>query len=324
MSLADIDLSAGRAGRIDCACGAEPGRAGFVPAERSEAETLRLSIGFGCAVLAQALMLSALPIAGADLAPRRLLANLPYAATLLGAAAASFPASLLLDRFGRRAAFALGASLGTAGGALAAFAILSRSFSALCVGALWLGIAQGFALFYRHAAAASRSGGSRAALTVLTGGCAASLVVPALIAFCRQAFAPFADAALMGIAGLASFAALPLLTALPHSFAERSEGVASDGVRSPFLAATALGAFAWFAMTHVMAGAPSALIACGLGAAATGGLISWHLLAMYGPMALAATRRVRPLVWPVIAPDWLSLSPRWRSRAPKPSSPSLS
>src|SRR5262249_26779980 len=144
--------SAGRAGRIDCACGTESGRAGFVPAERSESETLRLSIGFGCAVLAQALMLSALPIAGGDLAPRRLLANLPYAATLLGAAAASFPASLLLDRFGRRAAFALGASFGTAGGALAAFAILSRSFSALCVGALWLGIAQGFALFYRHAA----------------------------------------------------------------------------------------------------------------------------------------------------------------------------
>ena len=81
---------------------------------------------------------------GAALAPRPAIANLPYALTLLGAAIASLPASMLLDQFGRRAAFALGACLGTSGGILAAFAIATQQFGLLSLGALWIGIAQGF------------------------------------------------------------------------------------------------------------------------------------------------------------------------------------
>ena len=306
MSLADLDPAAARAGRIDCACGPLAGEGGkdqsgayssetysseTYSSEAYSSETWRLTLGFGFAVLAQALMLSTLPVAGMIIAPHPALAYIPYALTLLGAALASFPASLLLDQFGRRAAFALGASLGMAGGLLAGWAIISRNFPGLCVGALWLGVAQGFALFYRHAAASSRAGGSRAALTVLAGGCAASLFVPATIALSRQTFGPLADAALMLLAGIASFAPLPFMLALPHRLADRAEDKAPDGFGASFWPATGIGACAWFAMAHVMTGAPSALIGCGFGTTIVGGLVSWHLIAMYGPMALAAHRR---------------------------------
>lgn len=153
MSAADLDPIAGRIGRLDCVCAPGDERG-----SRGGEGLARLAAGFGLAILAQTLVLAALPLAAASSAPRPALAGLPYAIALLGAALATFPASYLLDAFGRRAAFALGASLGVAGGFLAGWAALHRQFPILCIGALWLGLAHGFALFYRHAAATSAAG----------------------------------------------------------------------------------------------------------------------------------------------------------------------
>ena len=100
-----------RAGRLDCLC--EPGAPGDGGADRGGVALL--AVGFALSVLSQVLSLSILPLAGLAFAPSRSLAMLPYAAFYAGAALASLPASLLLDSFGRRAAFSLGASLGAAG-----------------------------------------------------------------------------------------------------------------------------------------------------------------------------------------------------------------
>ncbi len=272
-----------RAGQLDCVCGPLA-----LDTRQERYDGWRLTLGFGLAVLAQALTLAALPLAGATMAPRPVLANLPYAMTLLGAAIASFPASQLLDQFGRRAAFGLGAGLGTAGGILAAWAIVTQQFGILCLGALWIGIAQGFALFYRHAAAQAGAGGARAALTTLAGGCAASVLAPGVIALCQAFYGPLADIALMVAIGVISFAALPFLLTLPNRLAESVEPASPLTLGSKFWPATAIAVAAWFVMAHTMAGAPSALAGCGLGATAVGGLVAWHLVAMYGPIALAA------------------------------------
>ncbi len=272
-----------RAGQLDCVCGPLAS-----DAPRSRYDGSRLTIGFGLAVLAQALTLAALPIAGAKLAAQPVLANLPYAATLLGAALASLPASMLLDQFGRRAAFGLGAGLGSAGGLIAAVAIVRQQFGLLCLGALWIGVAQGFALFYRHAAATAGAGGSRAALTTLAGGCAASVLAPGVIALCQFLYGPLADMALMLAIGVISFAALPFLLTLPHRLAEIAEPVPVRGSGANFWLATGIAAAAWFIMARTMAGAPAAMAGCGLGATAIGGLVAWHLVAMYGPVAMAS------------------------------------
>jgi MFS family permease len=272
-----------RAGQLDCVCGPL-----VEDSTRNRFDGWRLTLGFALAVLAQALTLAALPVAGARLAPHPVLAYLPYALTLLGAAIASFPASLLLYQFGRRAAFGLGATLGTAGGLLSASAIVTQQFGALCLGALWIGIAQGFALFYRHAAASARAGGSRAALTALAGGCGASVLAPGCIALCQTFYGPLADVALMLAIGIISFAALPLLLTLPHRLIEFDGPTLTQTGGSNFWPATAVAAASWFVMARAMAGAPTALIGCGLGASAVGGLVAWHLIAMYGPIALAS------------------------------------
>lgn len=278
MSYADLDPAAGRAGRLDCVCA--PGEDG-----RSGEALARLTSGFGLAILAQTLVLAALPLASAAVAPRPALAGLPYALTLLGAALATFPASFLLDAFGRRAAFSLGASLGVAGGALSAWSAMRGLFAPLCVGALWLGLAHGFALFYRHAAAAGAQG-PRGGAVVFAGGALAALLAPGVMFFAGEWAGPFADAATLAAAGLVDLVALIIAITLPHALApQRAEPRPAPPI-SGFIAATIIGAIAWFVMTLIMARASPTLVACGVASAAVGGVIAWHLVAMYAPAAI--------------------------------------
>src|ERR1700744_4403351 len=102
MSLLESNLSTLRAGLVDCAC-ALPG----TDDASGRSDRLRLSASFGCALVAQVLFLTSLPIVGGTIAPSPALAHLPYALTWFGAALASFPASILVDQFGLRDAFAL-------------------------------------------------------------------------------------------------------------------------------------------------------------------------------------------------------------------------
>jgi len=279
MSYADLDPAAGRAGRLDCVCAPDEA------ASRGGEALVRLASGFGLAILAQTLVLAALPLAAAAVAPRPALAGLPYALTLLGAALATFPASFLLDAFGRRAAFSLGASLGVAGGALSAWSAMRGLFAPLCVGAFWLGLAHGFALFYRHAAAAGAQG-ARGGAVVFAGGALAALLAPGVMFFAGEWAGPFADAATLAAAGFVDLVALVIAVTLPHALAPaRAEPRPAPPVSS-FAAATVIGAIAWFVMTLLMARASPTLVACGVASAAVGGVIAWHLVAMYAPAAI--------------------------------------
>jgi MFS family permease len=246
-----------------------------------------LAAGFALSTLSQTLALGILPLAGALLAPRPELATLPYMAMLMGAAVATFPASFLLDAFGRRASFALGASHGVAGGLVLAWALGANAFLPFCLGAFWLGVAQGFGLFYRHEAAMGGGAMGRAMLlaVVFGSGALAGLIGPAILMLGAtlmpaSVFAPAAFAAALVqvlVLGLAMFFAPHTQAATP---VERR--VAPYEWREA-LAPTVIAGAAWFGMTALMLAAPSAMIACGIPAAGVAGLLAWHVVAMYAP-----------------------------------------
>lgn len=261
--------------------------------------TLRLALGFGLGVLAQALALSQLPQAALLIAPRADEIGWPLALMLIGAALASFPAALLVDGFGRRGAFALGASLGVGGGLLAAFGMTRGHFPALCLGALWLGLAQGFGLFYRHIAASAHGG-----VSVLAGGALAALMAP-LVVFCAE-LAGGGAATLLCVSLLQIFA-LALAVRAPHGFARpRDEGEENapahnrDWFDVRFALLTVAGGAAWAIMAAAMLRGPLSLALCGAAQSFVGAAMAWHLLAMYGPAALAAR-------WPAFFPARKSL-----------------
>ena len=288
----DSETEAARAGRLGCACPEDAPRA-----LRRALGIGRLSGGFALVVLAQALTLGALPLAGAMLAPRPELAALPLAALLLGAALASLPASFLLDTFGRRAAFALGASLGVAGGLMAAYALMLGAFPMLVLGAAWLGAAQGFGMFYRHAAAFGAAAGLRAGMVarLLGAGALAGLAGPLLAGAAEAAFVPYTFAGTLILAAVAQLGALGFAVSLPEArFSHADLTVEAMATAEPadrpaplawraLALPTLLGALAWGAMTSAMAGAPLSLAGCGVGVPLISGVVAWHVVAMYAP-----------------------------------------
>ena len=262
-----------RAGQIVCACPAS------LPRAETRGDNLTLAAGFGLAVLAQAITLTVLPEQSRLIAPTVERIGWPFALLMIGAALASFPAALLLDAFGRRAALGLGASLGAAGGALGAFAVAKGNFFGLCLAAFWLGLAQGFALFYRHIAA---QGAPRDGVMVLAGGAGAALFAPLVVSLAASPGATLLAAAALHVVALTLAVRLP--HALPRSATIEEGGALTRG----FFIATLAGAVAWFVMSAGMLHGPLTLAVCAAAPAFIGGAMGWHLFAMYGPAALAA------------------------------------
>jgi MFS family permease len=276
--------AAPRAGQLECIC--EPGALGGPIADRRG--TALLAAGFAFSVLAQVLTLSILPLAGLSLAPSRALATLPYAAFYIGAAVASLPASFLLDSFGRRAAFSLGASLGAAGGLVLVWALVSLHFGALVLGAFWLGIAGGFSLFYRHAAVPTGGQGARALLTVFGAATLAGLVAPSIMGLAEAAAPAWIFAGTAAAAALAHVASLIATAFLSYRNprAQEAEARGLQGWRSVLLP-TLIGTLGWFAMTAFMGAMPMAVIGCAP-SDAVAGAVAWHVMAMYVPALVLA------------------------------------
>jgi len=131
---------------------------------------------------ASVLVMTVGALAASRIASEPWLATAPIAAMFLGTAAATFPASLLMARWGRRAGFILGAVFGVFGGLVGAAGIALGSLMLLCLGTLLIGAYQGHAQFYRFAAAevAETSFRPRAISYVLAGGVFAAIVGPEL------------------------------------------------------------------------------------------------------------------------------------------------
>lgn len=280
MSLADQAFA--RAGRLSCFCPAA------APVAGEWRGLMSLAGGFAASVLSQSLVLGLAPLAGLLLAPKPVFAVAPLIAMLLGAAVATFPASFLLDTFGRRVSFALGASHGIAGALLMAWSLSAQAFAPLLLGAFWVGVAQGFSLFYRHEAAMGVTAAQRflAIGFVFGAGSLAGIAGPAIANFA----AGFSSSLYVGAAlaaGAAQFVALCLA-----AFSSRRlpsfpplEASLTRNWRAMF-APTLVGALAWFSMSLLMLAAPFAMIGCGIGSAGIMGAVAWHVVAMYAPSLL--------------------------------------
>ncbi|NCY16248.1 MAG: hypothetical protein EBX39_05665, partial [Actinobacteria bacterium] len=190
------------------------------------------------------------------------------------------PASFLLDLFGRRAAFALGASLGLAGGILAFWAVLNTAFVPFMIAMLWLGMAQGFGLFYRHAGAVSAQGASG---RIFGAGLLSALIAPLLSDALAQVAGFDTQALILLAAGFVYLLALALSVMLPVRERDMPRSAAQGPTKPVFVFASLTAALAWALMSAVMAHAPLAMAGCGIGLGSSVLLMALHLMAMYAP-----------------------------------------
>lgn len=231
-------------------------------------------------------------LAGARIAPDPQLSTAPIAAMFLGTVLATMPASLAMARFGRRNGFMAGALLGASGGALAAFGIWTESLVALCGGTALVGVYQGFAQFYRFAAAevADERFRPRAISLVLAGGVVAALAGPELGRLGGDLLtAPFLGSFLI-LAVLSLIAAAILLALrMPQSAA----AAAADGttarplaeimMQPAYMVALFGAATGYGVMILGMTATPLAMSHHHHGLAATSHVIQAHVLGMFLP-----------------------------------------
>lgn len=251
----------------------------------------------------QALALSAVVLSvtlagilGAMLAPDKGWATLPIAAMVMGTAIASIPASLLMRRLGRRAGFLIGAALGIAGSTLAATGLQMQSFAVFVVGHLLLGSYQGFANYYRFAAAeaAGPQHAGRAISWVVAGGVVAAFAGPQIAVWGRDWLPQHAFLGSYVAQGLLSLAAMVLLSRLdlPHLVAAGGEPARRlrEIVAQPALRAAVIGAAVGYAvMILAMTATPLAMLGCGFGTDDVKPVIQWHVFGMFAPSFFTGT-----------------------------------
>jgi MFS family permease len=235
------------------------------------------------------LLIATSALVGYRLAPDKALATLPLAMQMLASMLTSIPASLLMQRVGRRAGFLLGSSIGIVGAGLAAYAIVTGSFALFTLGAALSGTFAGFGNYYRFAAAdvATADYRSTAISYVLAGGVVAAFIGPNLAHWTSTwLVAPFAGSylALAGILVL-SFGT-QLFLDIPRPARETRGGgrALSIIVRQPVFMVAALGGmFGYGIMALVMTATPLAMHDHHYAFGDTAFVIEWHVLGMFAP-----------------------------------------
>jgi MFS family permease len=230
-------------------------------------------------------------IVGQRLAPTPALATLPIAMMMIGVVLASLPASLLMQRVGRRAGFIVGALVGGAGGgALSVWAIAEGSFWGFGAGNLLLGVYQAFANYHRFAAADASSPGfeSRAISLVLAGGVVAAFLGPLnasratdLLAAVPQAgpYAVIVGLAVIG-AALHTWLHIPLDDDARTGQQRPMGAIRTDPAFGVALLAATVG---YTIMILVMTATPLAMQHEGFGLPAAATVMQWHVLGMFAP-----------------------------------------
>ncbi len=239
----------------------------------------------------QSLLISIGALVGFALAEDKAWATLPVAATVLGTAVSTIPASLLMGRVGRRVGFMFGAALGVVGASMATYAVYVGSFWLVCGGTMLLGMASGFAQYYRFAAAdvAAESFKNRAISLVMAGGVVAGFIGPQVARLSKDVVPGVtfmgSYGTVIGLALLAFFALMLLDIPAPGRY--RSQGkqrsIFEIMARPRFVVAIVNGMVGYGIMGLIMTATPLAMTLGKFEFGDTAVVIQWHVVAMFGP-----------------------------------------
>lgn len=249
-------------------------------------------------VLAQAFLGAQMPmifimggLAGQSLSTNPCLATLPISMIVLGSMLTATPLAAVMQRFGRRAGFVIGAAGGMTGAAIAAYGLYTASFPFLLLGSLLTGIYLSAQGFYRFAAADTASVAFRpkAISYVMAGGLASAVIGPQLSKLTNEAFVvPFLGSYLTVMAinavGVMLFAFLDIPKPVPQEADAPAGRSRRELLKSPRVAVAIICAMVSYALMNlVMTSAPLAVVGCGFDKADAADVVTGHVLAMYVP-----------------------------------------
>ncbi len=263
--------------------------------KRARRNAVVLAIANGLNGLGALVLMTLGGIIGQLLSGRDELATLPIATYSIGSLLMLFPASMIMQRFGRRVGFLVGAELGFVGALIGVYAIYQQSFLLFCVSAAFTGFYQAFANFYRFAAADTGRPSIRpkAVSWVMLGGLASALLGAQFVLYTKDFLAPaFYAGSFLATSVLAILSMMVLyFIDVPHSPVHRYDNPDGEAPRplreilrqTRIQIAILTGTISHGVMMFGMTAVPIAMIACNHSIGDAAGVIQIHLLAMYLP-----------------------------------------
>lgn len=239
------------------------------------------------------LLVAVSALIGQQLASHPALVTAPVAAQFLGLIAATLPAALLVQKWGRKTVFAIGNVFGIVGALVAIQALLWSSLLVFTLGIFLTGIAIGIAQQYRFAALdeCAPSQNAKAIGIVMSGGVLAALLGPNL-AIWSQHWLP-QNAFIGAFIGLLVLyvLALVLTVLLPLKTPTKAISDANNPPRSYaelfhqplFVAAIASGAIGYGVMVFLMTATPLTMHHHDYAFPDIAIVIQWHVLGMFVP-----------------------------------------
>jgi MFS family permease len=230
-------------------------------------------------------------LAGQSLASNPCFATLPISLIVLGSMLAATPVSAIMQKYGRRAGFWLGAGCGAIGGAVGAYGLYLASFPIFLLGSFITGVYMSAQGFYRFAAADTASDAFRpkAISYVMAGGLASAIIGPQLVKVTSQAMViPFLGTYLAVIAvnvlGSALFFFLDIPRPKPPAATDDRGRSRRELLATPVIAVSVICAMVSYALMNlVMTSTPLAVVGCGFEQNIAADVVSAHVLAMYVP-----------------------------------------
>jgi len=240
------------------------------------------------------LIITTSALVGFALARDKSWATLPLAAQFIATMVTTIPASLLMDRIGRRPGFMLASLFGVCGAVIAAYAIIKGKFLLFTFGTLQVGIFNGFGNYYRFAAAdaVQKDMKSRAVSYIMAGGVVAAFVGPNLANLTRGIISTanfagsYASLACIYILSLMfqAFLKLPPKQAaadIPGALSGRPLKIIA--AQPMFIVAVVCGMLGYGVMALAMTATPLAMHHFAHPFTGTSFVIQWHVLGMFGP-----------------------------------------
>ena len=229
-------------------------------------------------------------LAGYALAGNKAMATFPVTGWVIGAAIATFPASLLMKRIGRRAGFTVGILIGMVGSAICSTAVWLGDFWMLCLGTVVFGAYNGFGQYYRFAAADASPPEfkSKAISLVLAGGLVGGLIGPETSKFTLDLLATRYLGAYVSLMAylFVVLAVVQMLKIPPLTEAEQREParpLAQIVSQPDFIIAVIAASFGYGVMNLLMPATPLAMDFCGHPYASAAFVIQWHVVSMFAP-----------------------------------------
>ncbi len=251
---------------------------------------LILALAQGCVGFAVSTVIIFGGYVGHTLAADKTLSTLPITTMMFGTLLGTLPMAMIMQRFGRRTGFLLGACMGILGGVTTVYAIELGSFWLFCLGTHFFGYYQSSANYYRFAAADMASPKFRptAISWALAGGLLSALLTPEILTRTRELWLPFAASFMVCAvaAGLGLLAVSMVRIPTPARLAANAPTgrPLAEIIRQPrFIAALAAGTVAYGMMNLVMTATPLAMAACSFTPDDASHAIRWHVLAMFAP-----------------------------------------